>query len=72
MPDTHELPPPCPECTGDTSLKEVHRHYPSEKYIFFFKCGDCAVEFPRVVGDEHLNYARSSSIRIPGSADKLP
>lgn len=52
------------------ALKEVHRHHRGENYIFFFRCGACAIEFPRVVGDDQLDFARSSSIRIPGLIDK--
>ena len=66
MPDSHSaLPPACPECTGNTSLKEVHMHYPSQKYILFFKCGTCAVEYPRAVDADPLEFAQSSNIRLP-------
>lgn len=68
MSDTrNDLPPPCPECAGATALKEVHRHHPTEKYIFFFKCAACEIELPRVVVDEQLDFAKSSNIRIPGA-----
>lgn len=64
-----ELPPPCPECNAATALKEVHRHHLNEGYIFFFKCPDCAVEYPRTVDADQLEFARSSNIRIPGEIE---
>jgi hypothetical protein len=37
-------PPPCPVCEGITKLKEMRKL--ENQLHYFFKCIDCAVEYP--------------------------
>ncbi len=38
--------PPCPMCTSQKILKQIHRQQPADHLIF--KCGNRAIEYPVV------------------------
>ena len=61
-----DLPPPCPECAAATTLKEVFKQHQSDGYMFFFKCLSCAIEYPRAVARDKIDFATAAGIRIPG------
>ena len=41
-----KLPPACPTCTGQTTLKELRRLANRDAMMAFFRCGPCALEYP--------------------------
>lgn len=51
----HTLPPPCPNCSGTTALKELHKLAKLGSYMCFFFCVPCALEYPRAVDAEGLD-----------------
>lgn len=51
------LPPLCPVCGGKTTLKEMHRGSRASKVTCFFRCVDCATEYPQSVEAEDAQLA---------------
>jgi hypothetical protein len=44
---TNDKPPPCPVCSSLTKLKELWEL--EDSFHHFFKCVECAVQFPVVL-----------------------
>lgn len=44
----HTLPPPCPDCKGEMTLKEVHKNTRGG-YTCFFRCVACYLHYPHIV-----------------------
>lgn len=40
------LPPPCPNCSGKTTLKEMHKLGMKDSFMCFFRCAPCSLDYP--------------------------
>ncbi|MFA6266667.1 MAG: hypothetical protein WC670_13270 [Pseudolabrys sp.] len=61
------LPPLCPVCGGNTTLKEMHRSSRGTKFTCFFRCVDCGTEYPRAIAADDVQL--SALMNPPGAAD---
>jgi hypothetical protein len=49
------LPPPCPNCAGETALKEMHKLPKDDSFMCFFHCASCALEYPLAIAAREIN-----------------
>jgi hypothetical protein len=52
----------------DSVEASVQDHH-NDGYMFFFKCLSCAIEYPRAVDGDKIDFATLAGIRIPGVSE---
>jgi hypothetical protein len=59
------LPPPCPNCSGTTTLKEMHKLARDDRFMCFFRCEPCELDYPLAVGAQEIQLAGWSTRKSP-------